>query len=107
MTDEILSPTPTTEIARQSLAIVRSGDTGLFHLVSEGECSWFEFAQTIWETLGLKTPLLQTSVKEFASPVKRPFYSVLDNAHYNRLPNVEPMTHWKEALITFLHKNYK
>jgi dTDP-4-dehydrorhamnose reductase len=107
VTDEILSPTPTTEIASQSLAILRSGEMGLYHLVSEGECSWFEFAQTIWDTLELKTPLLQTSVKEFASPVKRPFYSVLENAHYNRLPNVQPMTHWKEALVKFLIKNYK
>ena len=64
VTDEILSPTPTSEIALQSLAILRSGETGLYHLVSEGECSWFEFAQTIWDTLGLTTPLLQTSVKE-------------------------------------------
>jgi len=107
VTDEILSPTPTTEIAEKSLAILRSGETGLYHLVSEGECSWFEFARTIWDTLELKTPLLETSVKEFASPVKRPFYSVLENAHYNRLPNAVPMTHWKEALVKFLNKNYK
>jgi dTDP-4-dehydrorhamnose reductase len=106
VTDEILSPTPTSEIAEKSLAILRSGDTGLYHLVSEGECSWFEFAQTIWDTLKLSTPLLQTSVQEFASPVKRPYYSVLENAHYQRLPNVQPMTHWKEALIRFLNKHY-
>jgi dTDP-4-dehydrorhamnose reductase len=107
VTDEILSPTPTTEIAEKSLAILRSGDTGLFHLVSGGECSWYEFARTIWETLDLKTPLLQTSVKEFSSPVKRPFYSALDNAHYDRLPNVQPMTHWKASLIKFLNTQYK
>lgn len=106
VTDEILSPTPTTEIAANSLAILRSGETGLFHLVSEGECSWFEFAKTIWDTLGLKTPLLETSVKEFSSPVKRPFYSALENAHYNRLPNVQPMTHWKPALVKFLTTQY-
>ena len=107
VTDEILSPTPTSEIAEKSLAILRSGETGLYHLVSEGECSWYEFARTIWETLELKTPLLPTSVTEFASPVKRPFYSVLDNAHYNRLPNVTPMSHWKEGLVKFLNKHYK
>ncbi len=107
VTDEILSPTPTSEIAEKSLAILRSGEMGLYHLVSEGECSWFEFARTIWDTLELTTPLVETSVKEFASPVKRPFYSVLDNAHYNRLPNVQPMTHWKEALVKFLNAHYK
>jgi dTDP-4-dehydrorhamnose reductase len=106
VTDEVLSPTPTTEIAENSLAILASGETGLYHLVSEGECSWYEFAEVIWQTLQLKTPLHKTSVKEFSSPVKRPFYSALENAHYNRLPNARPMTHWKEALVKFLKKNY-
>lgn len=107
VTDEILSPTPTSEIAEKSMTIMMSGEMGLYHLVSEGSCSWFEFAQTIWNTLDLKTPLIQTSVSEFASPVKRPFYSVLENAHYNRLPNVQPMKHWKKALIQFLNTHYK
>jgi dTDP-4-dehydrorhamnose reductase len=106
VTDEILSPTPTTEIAQNSLAILDSGETGLYHLVSEGECSWYEFAEVIWQTLKLTTPLYTTSVKEFASPVKRPFYSVLENAHYNALPNARPMSHWKEALVKFLTLNY-
>ncbi|HLP14956.1 MAG TPA: dTDP-4-dehydrorhamnose reductase [Bacteroidota bacterium] len=106
VTDEVLSPTPTSEIAERSLFILNSGRTGLYHLVSEGECSWYEFAEVIWQTLGLTTPLLKTSVKEFASPVKRPFYSALENARYNALPGSVPMTHWKEALIKFLHTHY-
>ncbi|MGE5314974.1 MAG: dTDP-4-dehydrorhamnose reductase [Acidobacteriota bacterium] len=106
VTDEVLSPTPTTEIAEKSLFILRSGQAGLYHLVSEGECSWYEFAETIWQTLKLQTPLLKTSVKEFASPVKRPFYSALENARYNALPGAVMMRPWKEALVDFLQKHY-
>jgi dTDP-4-dehydrorhamnose reductase len=106
VTDEILTPTPTAEIAEKSLLLLRTGEFGLFHLSSEGECSWYDFAKVIFETLNLKTPLLPTSVKEFASPVKRPFYSVLENAHYNSIPGLPKMTHWKEALVKFLNQQY-
>ncbi|MCX6137480.1 MAG: dTDP-4-dehydrorhamnose reductase [Ignavibacteriales bacterium] len=106
VTDEVLTPTPTSEIAEKCVALAQSGATGVFHLSSEGECSWFEFAQVIWETLQLKTPLLPTSVKEFASPVKRPFYSVMENERYNALPGMQKMSHWESALMKFLKEQY-
>jgi dTDP-4-dehydrorhamnose reductase len=104
--DEILTPTPTSEIAEKTMLLVLSGELGLFHLSSEGECSWFEFAQVIFETLKFKTPLLPTSVKEFASPVKRPFYSVLENARFNAILGMPKMAHWKDALVKFLKEQY-
>jgi dTDP-4-dehydrorhamnose reductase len=106
VTDEILTPTPTEEIAEKTEWIVQSGATGLFHLTSEGECSWYEFTKVIFETLKIQTPLIKTTSSKFASPVKRPMYSVLDNVRYNALPKSEKMRFWKDALISFLKKNY-
>jgi dTDP-4-dehydrorhamnose reductase len=99
--DEVLTPTPTSEIAANTLKLVTTDHYGLFHMSSEGACSWYEFARAIWETLQLETPLYPTSVKEFNAPVKRPFYSVLENKHLNEI-NCNIMKDWKEGLVHFL-----
>ena len=102
--DEILSPTPTTEIARASADLVESGATGLFHVVSEGECAWYEFARVIFDTLGLATPLLPCRVLEFPSAVRRPSYSALNNAGMRAL-GLTPLPHWRDSLLRFLKDN--
>jgi len=103
--DEILTPTPTREIARRTIYVIQSGAFGLFHLTCEGECSWYEFAKVIFSMLKIQTPLLPCSVKDFPSIVRRPFYSVLENKKANEL-QLQKMPYWKEALETFLHDNY-
>lgn len=103
--DEILTPTPTREIAEKTLEFLEAGASGLFHLTSEGECSWFEFTRTIFETLNISTPLRACSFRDFPMIVNRPTYSVLENAKAKSLglPN---MRHWRESLVEFLKENY-
>jgi dTDP-4-dehydrorhamnose reductase len=99
--DEVLTPTPTRAIAENSLSLVQSDAYGLYHMTCEGECSWYEFAKTIWDTMGLKTPLYSASVKDFPLVVKRPFYSVLENHNLKKI-GINNMPHWKDALVQFL-----
>lgn len=103
--DEILTPTPTYHIAQNTAALIETDAFGLYHMTCEGEVSWYEFAKTIWETLGLETPLYPASVHDFPLVVKRPFYSVLQNKALQDL-GINRMPHWKEALKEFLEKNY-
>jgi dTDP-4-dehydrorhamnose reductase len=104
VTDEVLSPTPTVEIARKSLEVIAGGYQGLFHLVSEGACSWYEFARVIFETLHLSTPLLPSSVKDTPPLVKRPHYSALENKRLRECGFL-PMPRWDECLIRFLQES--
>jgi dTDP-4-dehydrorhamnose reductase len=106
VTDEVLTPTSTASIARHSLDVVRSGAFGLFHLTCEGECSWFDFAAAIFDTLGIRTPLKPALAEEFPSPVRRPLYSVLENGRYNALPSVVAMPHWRDELVGFLKSHH-
>jgi len=99
--DEILTPTPTYCIAKNTATLIKTGAFGLYHMSCEGECSWYEFAKAIWETLQLETPLCSASVKDFPLVVKRPFYSVLANKNLNKL-GINQMPEWKEALKEFL-----
>lgn len=105
VTDEVLTPTPTYEIALKTLSIVASEQYGLYHLTCEDSCSWYEFAREIFTVLNLKTPLYEAKVKDFPPTVKRPFYSVLENQRFNALGS-ERMPHWRDALHTFLQQHY-
>lgn len=101
VTDEVLTPTPTLEIAKASLSILQNGAPGLYHVTAGGECSWFEFAQVIFETLGLKTPLKPAVVADFPSPVRRPTYSVLEKGAL-KSQGLPLLPHWRDALVEFL-----
>jgi dTDP-4-dehydrorhamnose reductase len=103
--DEILTPTPTLEIARKISPVVQSDAFGIYHLTSEGECSWYEFAQVIFQKLKLRTPLLACSVKDFQSSIKRPNYSVLENKRVKSL-HFSTLPHWKDSLNSFLDSFY-
>src|SRR5436190_2932375 len=103
--DEILTPTPTYWIAKNTAALIRTDAFGLYHMSCEGQCSWYEFARAIWETLQLETPLYPASVKDFPLVVKRPFYSVLENRNLENL-KANQMPGWKEALNTFLSSEF-
>ncbi len=104
--DEILTPTSTYRIASNTAELIKTDSYNLYHMTSEGQCSWYEFAKVIWDTLGLKTPLIPTSVKEFNAPVKRPFYSVLENMNLNKI-GCNNMKDWKKDLQDFLINKLK
>jgi dTDP-4-dehydrorhamnose reductase len=103
--DEILTPTPTYHIAKNTAELITTDAFGLYHMSCEGEVSWYEFARVIWETLQLETPLYPASVKDFPLVVKRPFYSALENKNLNKL-SINQMPGWKEALQAFLVTNH-
>jgi dTDP-4-dehydrorhamnose reductase len=102
--DEILTPTSVTEIAQNTDHLVSNGTFGLYHMTCEGACSWYEFARAIFDLLELKTPLEPCTVDEFPSPVKRPFYSVLENKNL-KAQKLNIMKPWRDALHIFLKEN--
>ena len=72
VTDEILTPTSTVEIARQIREMIREHLTGLFHVSAEGACSWHAFAQAIFDILNLDVSVQEARVADFPPGVMRP-----------------------------------
>ncbi len=67
---------------------------GVWHVTAEGDCTWADFAEAIFEEAGLETRVRRISTSEFGRPAPRPAYSVLrsERAGAPRLP------HWREGL---------
>jgi dTDP-4-dehydrorhamnose reductase len=102
--DEFVTPTPTVEVARQLVVLSRTSDYGLYHATAEGECSWYDFAQAIFELSGTPVKLEAARPGEFPAKVARPKYSVLENAALKRSSR-NVFQHWKQGLEQYLARN--
>jgi len=100
--DQYSSPTNTLDLAIQIEKMVIS-QTGLFHVVNDGGCSWFEFAQTIFELKGLFPDLSPKKFQLDPNEIQRPKYSVLNTAKLSQ-SGVHCMRHWKLALKDYLNE---
>lgn len=102
--DETLTPTFTEDLAEQIKRIVESEPpAGTYHATNAGECSWYEFANTIFELSGTRVLLRKTTAREWNAPARRPGYSVLENAAL-RHAGIDLMPPWRDALARYLSK---
>ena len=100
--DEFLTPTFTKEVARQiSKMLKKMPGYGLYHATAEGSCSWYEFAKAIFEITDTEVNLKEAAPGEFASGVKRPKYSVLENYNLKKA-GINIFKHWKESLEEYI-----
>jgi dTDP-4-dehydrorhamnose reductase len=76
---EFVTPTPTSQLAQQIVALSRCESYGLYHATAEGSCSWFEFAKEIFAVTGTPVKLTPAKAGDFPVRVPRPNYSVLEN----------------------------
>jgi len=73
---------------------------GTWHIAADGDCTWAEFAEAIFEEAGLDCRVRRISTAELGRPAPRPGYSVLrsERAGAPRLP------HWREGLRACLDR---
>ncbi len=101
ITDEVLTPTYTLDLARQIKLLIEKERYGLYHITNNGECSWYQFAREIFSYLGMDVIINETTQKEFPSKVRRPLYSVLKNRMLKK-QGIDIMPDWRESLHSYL-----
>jgi dTDP-4-dehydrorhamnose reductase len=67
---------------------------GAWHLAAEGDCTWAELAEAVFEEAGLGCRVRRISTAELARPAPRPAYSVLRSER----PNAPRLPHWRDGL---------
>jgi dTDP-4-dehydrorhamnose reductase len=101
VTDQVLSPTFTEDLARKTKELIEQDAVGLFHLTNAGECSWFEFARGALDLAGVDARMEQITSEQLRQRARRPAYSALDTARLGPV-GLSPMRPWKEALGDYL-----
>ena len=101
VTDQIVSPTYTVDLARKSVQLIAQGRSGLYHVTNKGQCSWYDFARKIFELARLEVNLKGTTSNEFRAPAHRPKYSVLAHGNLEKI-GMDDLPTWDEALSAYL-----
>jgi len=103
VTDQVLSPTYTADLAEKIWQLMRAGAQGTFHVTNAGHCSWFEFACEIFRLAGMAVKVHPVTSDAFPSRARRPPYSVLDNARL-REEGYGLLRPWPQALAEYLER---
>jgi len=86
------------DLARESKAIIEDGEeSGIYHIVNDGACTWYDGVKTLYDILGINVNVEQVTPDTWPRPAKRPDASVLSVT--KRLP----LRHYKEALYEYLN----
>ncbi len=104
--DQTRSPTSTRDLAEKLVPVIHSHAYGLYHMTNSGGCTWYEFAQEIFRQAGLSAEVVATTSQELGIWLRRPEYSVLDNAAL-RAAGFPDLLPWQEALAVYLRERRK
>jgi dTDP-4-dehydrorhamnose reductase len=73
---------------------------GVYHVAADGDCTWAEFAEAIFEEAALDCRVRRITSDELARPAPRPAYSVLRSEK-----NAPQLPHWREGLRECLSRS--
>lgn len=113
ISDQIGCPTYAQDIANAIVTILpnlimKEELSGIYHYCGDTKCSWFEFAEQIFNELGnmdtYTIPTLEPVLTEnYPSIAKRPMFSVLDNSHFNKKFGIFP-SNLKQGITSSLQR---
>lgn len=101
--DQVGTPTYAADLAQaivEMLPLIK-GKKELYHFSNEGVCSWYDFAKAIMELSGIECKVNPIESKDYPTPVKRPFYSVLNKAKIKKDFGLA-IPHWRDGLKKML-----
>lgn len=85
------------DLAKKTKEIIEAKKPyGIYHVVNNGACTWYEAVLELYGQAKLKTKVVPIPAKEYPRPAKRPYISTLINTKLN------PLRSYKEALREYL-----
>lgn len=101
--DQVGTPTYAADLAQAIMAIVQDEifqqdfNSELVHYSNEGVCSWYDFAQAIFELSETSCELSPIETKDYPTAATRPHYSLLNKAKIKQCYKVT-IPYWKDSL---------
>lgn len=99
--DQIGSPTYTLDLARALNQLIEKPAYGIYHITNSEHCSWYTFAQEIFNLTGKEVQVNPVKTEEFPRPAPRPKNSILRNYNWE-MEGFEPLRNYREALKDYL-----
>jgi dTDP-4-dehydrorhamnose reductase len=101
VSDQVLCPSYTLDLARKVWAVLPKAAHPLYHLTNAGQTSWYDFARRSLELAGVTADLTPVTAAEYGAKARRPAYSVLAHANLAALGE-DDLRPWDQALVAYV-----
>jgi dTDP-4-dehydrorhamnose reductase len=98
VSDQVGRPTYTRHLAEALVALAEGKSFGIHHITGGGSCSWYEFAQEIFDQAGVESRVMSATTDMLARRASRPAYSVLGSERRGAIE----LPHWRMGLAAYL-----
>jgi dTDP-4-dehydrorhamnose reductase len=103
VTDQILTPSSTLDLAHKVWRVLPKASAGIYHLTNAGQTSWYDFAREIFNLSGLQPDLTAVTAADYGARARRPAYSVLAHEALDALGE-DDLRPWPRALEAYLRE---
>lgn len=98
VSDQVGCPTYTAHLAASIAELVEGESYGVHHLAGGGACSWYDFAQEIFDQSGVECRVMSATTDMLARKAPRPAYSVLGSER----SDARSLPSWRQGLAAYL-----
>jgi dTDP-4-dehydrorhamnose reductase len=98
VSDQLGAPTYTRHLAEGLAELVEGEAFGIHHMTGGGSCSWYDFAQEIFDQAGVECRVMAATTDMMPRAATRPAYSVLASERRDSIA----LPHWREGLTAYL-----
>ena len=104
--EQTVAPTSTEDLSRAIFSLINHQglESGIYHLVNEGACTWYELTRAVIEILRLPAEVVPVDRGGRSEEMRRPLYSVLGNTRAHALGIRLQL--WQDALRDYLRQKY-
>jgi dTDP-4-dehydrorhamnose reductase len=103
VSDEIGSPTNTSDLAQAIMLLSATGKYGVYHIANTGSASRLDFGREVFNKLKINITIRPVLLNDFKRASKPPKYSVLESKKISKMGIL--MRDWQSALNDFLTHN--
>lgn len=98
--EQIVSPTYAGDLSKATLRLLKiKANPGIYHLVNEGYCSWYEFTKEIFKLAKIGKEIKPINRGGFSGGIRRPKFSALANIKAKALGIKLPS--WQKGLSSY------
>ena len=100
VSDQVGTPTYTRHLAAALAELIETDLYGIHHVAAAGQCSWFDYAQEIFDIEDCECRVMAGTTEMLGRPAPRPAYSVLGTERHG----APVLPEWKEGLRQYLRE---
>ena len=100
VSDQVGTPTYTRHLAAALAELIETDQYGIHHVAAAGRCSWFDFAQEIFDIEDCECRVMAGTTEMLGRPAPRPALSVLGTERHGR----PVLPEWRDGLRQYLRE---